>query len=784
MSIAPRRLTLLVSLALGSMVVTSRASAAEPDPAQAGTQSNAGANSSEITEVIVTAQKVQQPISKVPMSISAVTQAALEKQGVGSIADLSRIVPGLTVRQDSEPNVSIRGLASSVGAATTAIYIDDTPIQMHNVLAATASAFPRIFDLDRVEVLRGPQGTLFGAGSEGGTVRFITPTPSLTKRDGYARSEISTTAGGAPSYEAGVAYGAPIEEGKSGFRASLWRQRSGGYIDRADINSGAVTATDVNSVISTVARLAFLYKPMPQLTITPAILYQQTRRGDKDVYFEDAGVNRSYSKIAQPANDRFSLSSLTVQYDLENTSIKSVTSYFQRKQHRTDDYSYLEAAAYQGGHATVDGHPDYTAVERNTTPQNNLVQELRFSSINKPGDKLNWIGGLYYSHNKQSLHQTIVEPIGQITQAIAGTTAEQFFGVPNTGPFQWIEDEKFVQREVALFGELNYNLTPQLKLTAGLRVARNAFSFTDIQDGVEAGGLHRYGGSSSETPVTPKFGASYQLSQDHMVYATAAKGYRPGGANSAMAGNPACVNGAPGSVSLKSLGLQDAPGIYGSDSVWSYEVGDKVKLMDRRVTLSGSAYLIDWNKIQTGVFVSSCGLSYTTNLGKAVSKGFDLQLQARVLQSTTLSAAVGYGDAHYTADSRRPDGLLLAKNGDQLVNTPKWTVALGAQYDFQINEGTDGYARLDYQYSGRYRGSPSADVAGYDARLADGPSSSFVSSRVGVTRGPWEMTGFVNNLLNSQPRLNRMNDNVPGNDRLRNVTFRPRTVGANLTYRF
>lgn len=142
MSIAPRRLTLLVSLALGSMVVTSRASAAEPDPAQAGTQSNAGAKSSEITEVIVTAQKVQQPISKVPMSISAVTQAALEKQGVGSIADLSRIVPGLTVRQDSEPNVSIRGLASSVGAATTAIYIDDTPIQMHNVLAATASAFP------------------------------------------------------------------------------------------------------------------------------------------------------------------------------------------------------------------------------------------------------------------------------------------------------------------------------------------------------------------------------------------------------------------------------------------------------------------------------------------------------------------------------------------------------------------------------------------------------------------------------------------------------------------
>ncbi len=765
----PRRLTLLVSIALASTYGAARAAE--------------DSSKNEIAEVIVTAQKTEQPISKVPMSISAVTQATLDKEGIKDVADLARIMPGLSVRQNSEPVISIRGLQSTVGAATTAIYIDDTPIQMHNVLTQTASAFPRIFDLDRVEVLRGPQGTLFGSGAEGGTIRFITPTPSLTETSGYARSEYSVTQGGAPSYEAGIAYGAPIEEGKSGFRASLWRQREGGYVDRVDQTTGQVVAPDTNSAISTVGRLAFVYVPLPGLTLTPSVLFQETKRGDKDLFFEDAGINRTWYKIAQPSTDRFTLSSLTAQYDWSKVSLKSITSYFNRKQTRVDDYSYFSPASYQGGSPYLEGYPNYTAVEKQVTPQKNWNQELRLSSINAPGDKLTWIGGLYYSHNKQSLHQTIEEPLDILTQVAFGATVEQVFGVPNDGPYQWLEDEQFTQRELAAFGELNYNVTPELKLTVGLRVARNSFSFIDIQDGPEAGGLHTYSGSTSETPVTPKFGASYQLSRDDMVYITAAKGYRPGGANSSMAGNPACVAGVPGTVSLESLGLSDAPKTYGSDSVWSYEIGDKIKLMDRRVTLAASAYWIDWDKIQTGIFVSSCGLQYTTNLGKAVSKGADLQVQARVAQSVTLNGSVGYGNAHYTSTVVRGDGVMLAKDGDQLINTPKWTAALGAQYDFMVGDNMDGYARLDYQFSGRYKGSPDVGVSGYEAELRDGPASRFVSTRAGITRGPWEFTAFIENLLNNQTLLNRHHD-MPGEGMFRNVTYRPRTFGANLAYRF
>ena len=789
MTLTPRRLTVLVSLALNSMMHAAPVWAAGADdaaaqgdtPVQNAAAPDAAKN--EVAEVIVTAQKTQQPISKVPMSISAMTQATLDKEGINNVADLARVVPGLTVRQNSEPVIAIRGLSSTVGASTTAIYIDDTPVQMHNVLTQTASAFPRLFDLDRVEVLRGPQGTLFGSGAEGGTIRFITPTPSLTETSGFARSGYAVTEGGAPSYEAGVAFGAPIVDGTAGFRASLWRQREGGYVDRVDPDTDDVVAPNVNSHTATVGRLAFVYAPTPRLTLTPSFYFQETRRGDKDEFFEDAGLNRSWYKLPQPASDRFTLSALTAQYDWDKVTLKSITSYFKRMQSRTDDYSYFSPSSYQGGSPYLAGDPGYTALEKQTTPQKNWNQELRLSSLNAPGDKLSWIGGVYFSRNKQSFRQTIEEPLDTLTQIAFGASVQDVFGVPNNGPYQWLEQEEFIQREAAAFGEVNYWITDKLKLTTGLRVARDSFTFTDLQDGPEAGGPHNYGGSTSETPVTPKFGLSYQLSSDDMLYATAAKGYRPGGANSAMAGNPACVAGAPGTVSLTTLGLADAPRAYGSDSVWSYEVGDKIKLFDRRLTLSASAYWIDWSKIQTGIFVSSCGLDYTTNLGNAVSKGLDLQAQARVLDSITLTAALGYGDAHYTSDAASGDGTVLAKAGDQLLNTPTWTLALGAQYDWTVGDNMQAYARLDYQYAGSYKGSPEAGVAGYEADLRDGPATSYFSTRAGLTRGRWELSAYVNNLLNSGTLLNRFHD-IPGEGLYRNVTFRPRTLGVSATYRF
>ena len=193
-----------------------------------------------LKEIVVTATRHEESLSKVPVSVSAYTQETMDQKGMKDFTDIVRFTPGVSIDQTGTNAISIRGISSSGGAGTTGIYIDDTPIQMRSLGFNPDDTLPKTFDLDRVEVLRGPQGTLFGAGSEGGTVRYILTQPSVTKDSTYARSEVSFTQYGEPSYEAGVAHGGPIIDGTLGFRASAWFRRDGGWIDRVDPTSGAV----------------------------------------------------------------------------------------------------------------------------------------------------------------------------------------------------------------------------------------------------------------------------------------------------------------------------------------------------------------------------------------------------------------------------------------------------------------------------------------------------------------------------------------------------------------
>ncbi|WP_395672845.1 TonB-dependent receptor plug domain-containing protein, partial [Phenylobacterium sp.] len=187
----------------------------------------------DVGEIVVTATRQAQVLSRVPVSVSAYTQETMDKKGVKSIDDVARFTPG--VRFDAADNsISIRGISSGAGAGTTGIYIDDTPIQMRALGFSADDSLPAIFDLERVEILRGPQGTLFGAGSQGGTVRYITPQPSLTDYSSFARAEVATIAHGGRNYEGGVAVGGPIVQDKLGFRVSAWTRRDGGWIDRVD----------------------------------------------------------------------------------------------------------------------------------------------------------------------------------------------------------------------------------------------------------------------------------------------------------------------------------------------------------------------------------------------------------------------------------------------------------------------------------------------------------------------------------------------------------------------
>src|SRR6202046_1931635 len=250
------RILLGVALPLCACGVTFGQNAPAPDESQVVESEGA------LKEIVVTATRHEESLSKVPISVSAFTQEDMDEKGMKDFTDVVRFTPGVSIDQTGTNAISIRGISSSGGAGTTGIYIDDTPIQMRSLGFHPDDALPKTFDLDRVEVLRGPQGTLFGAGSEGGTVRYILTQPSLTKESTYVKSEVSFTEHGDPSYEAGIAQGGPIIDGVLGFRVSAWYRKDGGWIDRVDPTTRAIVDKDANTDESLVLRLAAMWKPV------------------------------------------------------------------------------------------------------------------------------------------------------------------------------------------------------------------------------------------------------------------------------------------------------------------------------------------------------------------------------------------------------------------------------------------------------------------------------------------------------------------------------------------
>src|SRR5579863_8325914 len=285
------------SLALGLVPLLLLAGAPGVGQAQQ-TQSTETATASEaatpvgLQEVTVTATRRAESLSKVPISVTALTQEALDDRGIKDFTEVARFTPGVNFDNSGTNNISIRGISSTGGAGTTGIYLDDTPIQIRAVGFNPDDTLPKTFDLDRVEILRGPQGTLFGAGSEGGTVRYIMNQPSVTKESTYMRSEVSFTRYGDPSYETGIAHGGPIVNDVLGYRASVWYRYDGGWIDRIDPTTLDVVDHRANHANTIAARLALLVQPLDSLKITPSVMFQNARKHDESDFWP------AYSNVA------------------------------------------------------------------------------------------------------------------------------------------------------------------------------------------------------------------------------------------------------------------------------------------------------------------------------------------------------------------------------------------------------------------------------------------------------------------------------------------------------
>lgn len=758
----------------------------DPDPIAPASTAVETARSDTLEEVIVTAQKRREDILTVPISITAVSGAVLEQQEVKSVDDLSRLVPGMSLipsgaastgspQSEGERTVVIRGIGATAGAATTGIYIDDTPIQGRE----EGTVYPEVFDLSRVEVLRGPQGTLFGAGSEGGTVRFITPTPSLTQYSAYAHSELAFTEGGTPSYEAGVAAGGPIVDNTVGMRASVWTRYDGGYINRYNFFTNDLVAQDTNTAQSYVGRVTTLVKPVDDLTITPAIYFQRNDRADSDAWWSTKGVYQSYYNIPQPTLEQFYLPSLSVEYQLTGFSVKSITSYFSRQQQGVNEF--FHSSKQDLFYAAV---PNYALNDVVNRRQDDFTQEIRFTS----GDdtRLTWVAGAFYMNNAESYHEDEIEPLAnQLWLAVTGYNIEQFFGVPQINGDDSYSDRRHVyERELAAFGDATFKITDRFKVTAGVRNSHTSFSFNETSAGPFGVGANLLplstSGGSSEHPTTPKVGASYDLNHG-LVYATFAEGYRIGGANQLLPN--ICTQ------QLESLGVKGSAPPYTSDKVLSYELGVKNRFDDGRFLLSSSVYKIDWSRIQSIIPLNSCAYTYTANFGTAVSKGFDVQGIVIPFQGVEVSATLSYTKAYYTETVSVPGdaGLILARNGDELLFTPKWQGDFGISYTFHPVDGFETYVRSDATYSGNYYRTYSPGVNGYLASIRDGQAITQVLLRAGLKRDRWDAALFVQNLTNNSTALYEDVGTVPGTygyDAIRAISLRPRTIGVALSYHY
>lgn len=393
---ALRSTALLSLLAIGG---SAWAQAAPNDPPPAKPQADPMPD-----DIVVTATKTAQLIDKVPISISAYQKDRMDQLGVRGISDIVALTPGLQMEnvrsRSSGTNIAIRGISSRIGAGTTGIYLDDAPIPVRVIGYDASNVYPQVFDLERVEVLRGPQGTLYGAGSMGGNVRFITPKPSMKDLSVYARTEVGVTDGGSPSYEGGLAIGTPLVEDKIGLRVSGWYRHDGGWVDRANLATGAITDKDANYQDSEVLRGAMTLKPSDSITITPSVFFQNIRVNDTSSYWNTlsdpgAGVFKNGDPLYQVYKDRFVLPNLDVEADLGGVVLTSSTSYFNRRAYNEWDYStVVPGILSKGALVTV---PGYTAKSYFIDKQSNWSSELRLQSA-KSDAPLSWVVGLYASH--------------------------------------------------------------------------------------------------------------------------------------------------------------------------------------------------------------------------------------------------------------------------------------------------------------------------------------------------------------------------------------------------
>ncbi len=779
-----------------------------------------------VEEVTVTAQKRSQNVRKVPISITVLSGAQLKASHIQNFSDLTQAVPNLSFSGGAGPGTStleIRGVASEAGTATVALYLDDVSLTTRNIYTS-GTAEPRFLDINRVEVLRGPQGTLYGSSALGGTLRYISNQPDLEKFGGNVFSELSGTYHGSLNWDEQGVLNIPIVQDQLALRIAGETGGNSGYINRIDPATGDTIKANIDSEGFDDARATALWKPNDWLTVTPSVYWQLDIARDNDAQYTDLPNFQTPKLIAEPGTDRLFVPSLTMDADLGWANLLSVSSAYHRTFDRVQDSTiYNNLAFYLCDpldpviQCPVDNSPPglYNALYNlpsATFYQNNTRQfQQEFRLVSKPydpasGNPFTWIAGLYYSTEFSQARD--IEKVYGASAAIAkyGLNLNDPNQIANAFPNSIIDDYVFngVQAynttQYAVFGDLTYHLNPAVRFTAG---ARYLFARDGEYSDQEL--FYTYGLTGPSSAVghfyafTPRFTADWDITPEQTLYVNAAKGFRLGSENRRIPYIAADANaiGTP-SYDLNNLGLHTSPTNYGPDKLWNFEAGDKFRFLGGRLTGAVDAYGIIWDDIQQEIPLTTSGLNFETNAGNATIWGGEFELHGRATDSLMLGLSGAY--THATLDNGVFVGntRLIGTYPDEIVpGVPRFNFDFNARQDFPVNDTTTGFIFVDTPFTGRSRGDAIEGNADYNR-----PSYATVDAVLGLDYKRWEFTLFGKNLTNNNkiiqhPSLQGSGVDIPGQAPIYGFTYlgnllpntqgftlRPLTVGMNAALKF
>jgi outer membrane receptor protein involved in Fe transport len=737
-------------------------------------------DSGQLEEIIVTAEKRETTVQNTPISLTAVSGQDIQARGLTDLAELVQSVPGVSLRT-SGPGMAefeMRGVASTGGnSPTVGFYYDDT-----SLTAPSASnegkivISPALYDLNRVEVLRGPQGTLYGSGSMGGTIKVVPNAPNPDAFDASAEVVFADTDHGGFDHAENAMVNLPFGAGLAALRIVGSYSRDAGWIDRIVIAPGAFPVSngntrgdvlaapvaadyhDVNDVERTTVRVSAVVKPVDGLSITPSFFYQKMQAGGLPYIDSVPGTDAHYQPfdVSEAYSDEFKLSSLNITYKTPILELTSISSYWTRNEPLTQDTSesWTTGLGLTGYTAAQGGLGAASAIEYN--PSHQTTEELRISSV---GDsRLKWLAGYYY----EDFHSAwdIVFP-SQNGAAVYGSN----------NLFSYFSPMPIYQQSV--FGEVTYNITDPWAITLGAR--RYRYSAPVSLD--QYGALTNTAVTSTtekDQGVTPKASMSYQFTKDLLVYVTAAKGFRPGGGTGPVPTSGPLSCEAQLQQEYGSTGFVNGPISFRSDNVWSYEVGEKLRLADNRVTVNASLYFEKWSGVQQTNALSSCGYVYTANAGDAHVRGGELEIQAIVIPDLTVSGNVGYTHAALVSSSLIDAGF---NPGTAIQDVPQWTSSAAIAYRHSLTDQLAITARADNTYVG------SRTDETYSINQL--PSYDLTNIRAGMDGGRWSAVLFMNNVADKRALLSNITQdavNLPTYNRV--AVTQPRTVGVDMKYRF